>query len=1172
MPYRNQYQAGWIKAVFATVMLVSLAAMVSLQGERFVRAEVERTLISLADVIAAGIEAEYRQIRIDAQFMAVHPAVVEATRSLLAAKQTNRSISGISEQARLRQLFAPLLVHEIYQGFVVLEPSGATLASDAETEDGTAGLLVRHGLLLAKAWSGQTLISAPQALDGTTAGAAVSATPEKPTMFVITPIRSGAGAPIALLALRVNPAVTTFRILASGSTGENGESYLFDRSGLMISESRFTESMWQTGRLRNGTPSFGNLTLTVPGTNTLTRMAASATLGESGVDVEGYPGYRGIRVVGAWRWLADYGLGIAVEADNDEVYRGLQLLRNALYGTTVAAATLILLIAFLSARQQTQLVQQVAAQTRALRHEQDRLQSLFDQAPNGMITLDADGKITQISARAREIFGCSEAVVLGRSLDCLLAEMLPESPTLQQWGTREINGLRADGTLVPIELSLSETHTELGSFMLAIVRDISESKRLNSAMRDEIRRRKEAEQRQRQLLDAAGEGIFGIENSGAITFINPAGAALLRYSIHDLIGRSLTEPFGDLPALCSPQSPLVQPDHLSEHTAETVLQRSDGTSFEAEFTRAPLISEGQSHGAVVVFSDISERKRAEQSLLLTESVFQHITEGVVVTDARGIILRVNRTLCAMVGYDEQELVGRKTPPYRSGEHPPVFYQQIWDLLRDKGYWEGEIWNRRRSGELFPTWQTIVGVMDSKGRPDRFVSVMRDITEQRRSEQRIHRLAYFDNLTNLPNRELFYDRFGHAIERAQRQRTQLALLFLDLDRFKNVNDSLGHPIGDELLKAVSERLLRLVRSEDTIARLGGDEFTILLESAVDETAVSNVASKVVEALSRPFAIGEHTLHIGCSVGISRYPKDGADATTLIKHADTAMYQAKAAGRSNYQFYSAALSSYTNDQVLLEANLHRAVRNDELLLHYQPQFDHGGRLVGLEALVRWQDPIHGLVPPSDFIPLAEENGLIVAIGEWVLRTACLQMRAWLDHGAPKFRLSVNLAGPQITRSDIVSTVSDVLSQTGLPASYLELEVTETFVMDNESRTFEVLARLREKGISIAIDDFGTGHSSLASLKRLPADTLKIDRAFVRDIPNDPDDMAIARAIIAMGRQLQLKTIAEGVETDAQKRFLSEEGCDYFQGFLFSRPLPVDAVESLWRGEVHANTGTS
>jgi diguanylate cyclase (GGDEF)-like protein/PAS domain S-box-containing protein len=686
-------------------------------------------------------------------------------------------------------------------------------------------------------------------------------------------------------------------------------------------------------------------------------------------------------------------------------------------------------------------------------------------------------------------------------------------------------------------------------------------RRSEAALREEIRRREAAETRQRLLLEAAGEGIFGLDADHRVTFINPAGARMLGYSREALLGRVLTRRDGPAPPLCEPDNLLVQPPAPGEGPLESCLRRLDGNLCEVEFTRAPLHIEGEADGSVVVFSDISARRRSQRSLLLAESVFQHINEGVLVADADGRILRVNRALCAMVGYSEDEIVGQLRPPYRSGEHPPVFYQQLWDNLLRDGLWEGEIWNRRRDGELFPTWQTIVAIHDGDGAPAQFVSVTRDITAQRRSEQRIHRLAYFDNLTGLPNRELFFDRFDHAIQRAQRHGTHLALLFLDLDRFKNVNDTLGHPVGDQLLRAVAERLQQLVRSEDTIARLGGDEFTLLLESVDRRDYISQVAAKVVQSLAQPFDIDGHRLHIGASVGISLYPHDGTDATSLVKHADSAMYQAKAAGRNNFQYYSAALSLHTSEQVALEAQLRRAVKQREFVLHYQPQFDHEARIIGVEALIRWLDPERGLVSPNRFIPMAEETGLIVPIGEWVLQQACRQMAEWHAQGAGGLRVSVNIAGPQLIRTDIVATVQAALDDSGLAPQALELELTETFIMEHVTQTFETLGALRALGVRVAIDDFGTGHSSLATLKRLPADTLKIDRAFVNDLPDDRNDVAIARAILAMSRELDLETVAEGVETEAQRAFLGSEGCTLFQGYLFAPPLPAAEIGRRW-----------
>jgi diguanylate cyclase (GGDEF)-like protein/PAS domain S-box-containing protein len=1157
----QRYLDNWLKTIVAIALLALIAVLVAHDGYRKIAQERERELTSLVEAISTSLQNEYRHTRQYARFVARRPEIVSATRALLQIPRDADQLSSAPAQRLLRNVMQPLIDSNLYQGFFVIARDNISLASSRDHNLGTPNPVVRQSLMLARAWGGQTILSLPQRADVDLHDADGLLRSNLPTMFVITPIRDRAGGIMALLALRLNPHTTIFRSLEAGRRGDTGESYLFDRRGRLLSDSRFKRTLQRNGRMAPGDVAFGNFQLTPPDREVPTLAVGKALNGIDDVDVEGYTSYRGETVVGAWRWLPEHEIGVVVELGQREAFRGFAWLRNAVFGTTLAAAMLLIAVTAMSRGRQRVLEGIVERRTRALTEERARLDTLFEQAPHGLITLDEEQRITRFSACARDIFGYTENTVIGEPLAAILAEHLPQIDLDQGAAHIELNAQRSDGSLVPVELSISETKTQLGRFSLVIVRDISEPKRLEAAMRDEIRLRKNAEQRQRQLLDAAGEGIFGTDNNGIITFINPAGAQLLGYQPVDLIGRDPTVGAGLHPELFSADNPIADPTQFSEGTEETLLTRSDNTRFAAEYLRTPLMAEGRAQGAVVVFSDISARKRADQSLQLADNVFEHITEGVLVTDAVGNILRVNRALCDMVGYSADEIVGQPRPPYHSGEHAPVFYQQIWDALAKSGRWDGEIWNRRRNGDLFPTWQTIVAVNDSDGETSRYVSVTRDITNQKRNEQRIHRLAYFDTLTGLPNRELFNDRFAHAIQRAKREDKQVALLFLDLDRFKNVNDSLGHPVGDRLLQAVAERLGHLVRSEDTIARLGGDEFTILLESTGDRDTIARVAAKVVEGLSRPFAVDEHMLHIGTSVGISVYPDDGIDVTTLIKHADTAMYQAKAAGRSNFHFYAEGLSSHAIEKVRLEAKLHRAVSGDEFLLHYQPQFNRDGEIVGIEALLRWDDPDSGLVPPGDFIPLAEETGLIVIIGEWVLRTACATMRQWLDSGAPDMRMSVNLSGPQITRGDIAQTVADVLEQTGLPARHLELEVTETFVMDNADNAFDVLQRLRQLGVRIAIDDFGTGHSSLANLKRLPVDTLKIDRAFVNDVPHDADDVAIARAIIALAKQLQLGTVAEGVETEEQKRFLGEEGCETFQGFLLSRPMPAEDIARRW-----------
>ena len=550
-------------------------------------------------------------------------------------------------------------------------------------------------------------------------------------------------------------------------------------------------------------------------------------------------------------------------------------------------------------------------------------------------------------------------------------------------------------------------------------------------------------------------------------------------------------------------------------------------------------------------------------LHLASKVIENTIEGVTVTDSEGTIISVNPAFTVITGYAPEEAIGQNPRVLKSDRHTPDFYARMWSDLLTRGHWSGEIWNRRKSGEAYPEWLTISAIQDEHGVTTHFVAIFHDITEIKQNEEKIHYHAYHDALTELPNRQLFNDRLALALTHAKRNKNSLAVLFLDLDRFKTINDTLGHLIGDRLLQEVATRLTGCVRADDTVARLGGDEFTVLLPDFHHPERAILVAQKIAASFELPFRIDDHELFSSTSIGISISPMDGESAETLMKNADTALYRAKESGRNQYQLYTPAMNERALERLDMENDLRRALERQEFLLHYHPRIDLAtGRMRSAEALIRWQHPTRGLVSPGEFIPLAEETGMIVPIGRWVLETACAQNVRWIAQGLPPIRVAVNLSARQFQQENLVQMISDTLTTTGLDAQYLELEITESVAMQHGEKSLVMLRELHALDINLSIDDFGTGYSSLGYLKRFPVDALKIDQSFVRDIPHDADDEAIAIAIIALAHTLNLLVIAEGVEQESQLRFLRQHGCDEIQGFLFGRPLPAETFVSVLR----------
>lgn len=556
------------------------------------------------------------------------------------------------------------------------------------------------------------------------------------------------------------------------------------------------------------------------------------------------------------------------------------------------------------------------------------------------------------------------------------------------------------------------------------------------------------------------------------------------------------------------------------------------------------------------------RRQSTSDLQLLASVFEHSPQGIMITDAEHRIRKVNPAFARITGWPEDDAVGRRDSMLSAGRDPLDQRDEIRGALAANGIWNGELWSRRRDGEVFPEERTVIAVRDAGHRLRHYVSIFSDISSEKFAAERIQRLAHYDATTELPNRVLLQDRLLHAINRAARGGGQLALLFLDLDGFKQINDTLGHAAGDEVLRTVGVRLMSRLRKVDVVARLGGDEFAVVLGDVAAASDVQGICDQLLAVVTEPYELSGQIGSVTTSIGIAMYPDDGTDVQSLLKHADAAMYQAKANGKNRYAFYEPEMNRRAEERLQLTQELRQAFAQNELSLCYQPQYDlASGRLIAVEALTRWQDSGGGeLVPPSRFIPLAEDSGLIIELGAWVLHEACRQAQLWREQGLDFGRISVNVSGRQFQDEGLQLAVTAALGSSGLPPECLELEITEHWVMEGPFRAEKQLRTLSEMGVDLVIDDFGLANSSMAYLKRFPVNKLKIDRSFVRDIPGDKEDAAIVSAIIAMGHSLGLRVVAEGVETPEQSAYLRATGCDEAQGYLFGRPVPSDALNVL------------
>ncbi len=722
---------------------------------------------------------------------------------------------------------------------------------------------------------------------------------------------------------------------------------------------------------------------------------------------------------------------------------------------------------------------------------------------------------------------------------------------------QSITSLRNDpDSVVTLPTDQPQELGQLGSSFQSLMGELQKSRRALHASFDELK-----------LAGCAfaeiAEGVVVTDAVGHIVSINPAFTRISGYTQAQAIGRTpslLKSGKHDGSFYANMWHQLTTRGMWS---GEIWNRASDGHIYPEWLSiSSARNADGQIVNYVGVFSDISERKAAEADLRIAATAFDS-QEGMFITDAHSVILRVNSAFSAITGYTAQEAVGQTPRLLKSGHHDEAFYGAMHRDIENTGAWQGEVWNRRKNGEVFPEWLTITAVHNNDKQVSHYVSTLTDITKRKEAEDQIRDLAFFDPLTRLPNRRLLLDRLQLAMSSSKRSGRCGAIFFIDLDNFKAINDTFGHHMGDLLLQQVATRLVESLRETDTVARLGGDEFVVMLEELSTQRyqaaqQAKAVAEKLIAALNLPYVLGELEYHNTPSIGISMFEDHQSTLEEVLKRADLAMYQAKAAGRNTLRFFDPEVESQVHARTVLEGELLQAITHSQLVLHYQVQVDDAGRLLGAEALVRWQHPSRGLVSPVAFIGLAEETGLIIALGRWVLESACHQLVAWSKQPATSHLcVAVNISAVQCRQADFVAQVLALIEQTGARADRLKLELTESLLLDHIEEMIGKMQELKSRGIQFSLDDFGTGYSSLSYLKRLPIDQLKIDQSFVRDLLTDPDDTAIVRTIVALAENLHVSVIAEGVETQAQRDCLAALGCHHYQGYFFGRPGPIETL---------------